>query len=79
MFSTDNIWLPYIYLYGVGFIIFVIGLWIILHYRACNLSRQSDRFWFGILIFGFVWYAGIHLIWYLAAIYVLPPGQGATP
>ncbi|HNQ22031.1 MAG TPA: hypothetical protein PKK06_02950 [Phycisphaerae bacterium] len=68
-------WWPYLYQYGVGGVVFVIGLALILGYRSCNLSRREDRFWLGVLVFGFAWYAGIHLLWYLAALYVLP----ATP
>ncbi len=71
-------WWPYLYQYGVGLIIFGIGLWVILHYRSCNLKRKQDRFWFGVLIFGFLWYAGIHLAWYLAAIYVMPANGGGA-
>lgn len=78
MFSTDNIWLPYLYQYGVGLIVFVLGLVLILRYKSCNLARPDDRFWFGVLIFGFVWYAGIHFLWYLAAIYILPAAEGAA-
>jgi len=38
-------------------------------------SRRNDRRWFRVLIFGFLWYAGIPLLWYLAALYILPnPG-----
>jgi hypothetical protein len=71
-------WWPYLYLYGVGALIFLVGLALIIGYRSCNLSRRRDRFWLGVLLFGFIWYAGIHLIWYLAAIYVMPnPGGGS--
>jgi hypothetical protein len=68
-------WWPYIYQYGVGAVIFLVGLALILGYRSCNLSRRQDRFWFGVLIFGFFWYAGIHLAWYFLAIYVLPTAE----
>ena len=72
-------WWPYVYQYGVGLIIFLIGLWLILGYKSCVLSRRQDRFWFGVLIFGFLWYAGIHLLWYLAAIHINPSvGQGGV-
>lgn len=70
-------WWPYVYQYGVGGAIFLIGLWLILGYKSCVLSRRQDRFWFGVLMFGFLWYAGIHLLWYLAAIHINPSvGQG---
>lgn len=71
-------WYPYLYQYGVGLLIFLIGLWLILHYKACDLRRASDRFWFGVLIFGFIWYAGIHFLWYMAAIYWNPALPGAA-
>lgn len=65
-------WWPYLYQYGVGLCVFLGGLWIILRSRACVLSRANDRFWFVVLILGFGWYAGIHLLWYLAALYIDP-------
>ncbi len=71
-------WWPYFYLYGVGAVIFLIGLWMILGYRSCVLSRPRDRFWFGVLIFGFFWYAGIHFLWYMAALYILPEQGGGV-
>ncbi|RMF77520.1 MAG: hypothetical protein D6744_11255 [Planctomycetota bacterium] len=72
-----RIWWPYVYQYGVGLIIFLIGVTLILRYRACDLRRRSDRFWFGVLIFGFVWYAGIHFLWYMAALYIMPAEAGS--
>ena len=60
--SVPEYWWPYLYQYGVGLAIFVIGLILIIKYKACVLSRSQDRFWFGVLIFGFIWYAGMHLI-----------------
>lgn len=71
-------WWPYLYQYGVGAVVFLIGLYLILTRGACVLSRRNDRFWFGILLFGFCWYAGIHLFWYLAALYIMPAGPGGA-
>ena len=73
--TIPEYWWPYLYQYGVGLIIFLIGLALILGYKSCVLARKQDRFWFGVLIFGFIWYAGIHLAWYLLAIYVLPTSE----
>ncbi|MEE9166102.1 MAG: hypothetical protein V3U24_01350 [Candidatus Neomarinimicrobiota bacterium] len=61
-------WLPYIYLYGVGGIFFLVGLWIILRYRSLNLQLKRDRSWFRVLLFGFVWYAMIHAVVIWAAL-----------
>lgn len=65
MLEFSRTWLPYIYLYGVGGIFFLVGLWIILRYRSLNLQLRRDRSWLRILLFGFVWYAMIHaaIIW----------------
>ncbi|MGE3182460.1 MAG: hypothetical protein AB7N71_12580 [Phycisphaerae bacterium] len=75
--SAESIWLPYIYQYGVGGVIFIIGLIVIIRSGACNFARKQDRFWFGVLIAGFLYYAGVHLIWYWAALNVYPAGGGA--
>jgi phage shock protein PspC (stress-responsive transcriptional regulator) len=56
----------------------VIGLALIIGYKSCVLSRRQDRFWFGVLLFGFCWYAGIHLLWYLAAIFIMPNPNGGS-
>lgn len=74
--AVPEYWWPYLYQYGVGLVIFLIGLALILGYKSCNLSRKHDRFWFGVLIFGFVWYAGIHFLWYMAALFYNPPMPG---
>jgi hypothetical protein len=76
--NIPEYWWPYLYQYGVGLAIFLTGLWIILRYKSCVLSRQSDRFWFGVLIFGFIWYAGIHFLWYMAAMYIMPAPSGGA-
>ena len=76
--SVPEYWWPYLYQYGVGLAIFVIGLILIIKYKACVLSRSQDRFWFGVLIFGFIWYAGMHLIWYMAALYIMPEAAGGA-
>lgn len=63
----DRVWLPYLYLYGVGGLIFIAGLVLVLKSGAMNLKRASHRRWLGVLIFGFVWYMSLHLITTLAA------------
>ena len=69
---VPEFWWPYLYQYGLGVVIFLIGTYLILTRKSCVLSRRQDCFWFGVLIAGFLWYAGIHLAWYLAAIHVMP-------
>ena len=60
MLDFSRTWLPFIYLYGVGGIAFLIGTIIIIKTNALNLSLQSHKNWFIILLFGFIYYAGIH-------------------
>lgn len=60
-------WLPFIYLYGVGGIAFILGLALILRTQALRTSYFLHRKWVFILIYGFLFYAGIHALFiYLA-------------
>ena len=60
MLDFSRTWLPFIYLYGVGGIAFMIGTILIIKTNALNLSSQSHKNWLVILLFGFIYYAGIH-------------------
>ncbi len=53
-------WLPYLYQYAVGGIIFFLGFWLIWKSGAANRQRRSDRFWLYALLFGFVWFMALH-------------------
>ena len=60
MLDFSRIWIPYIYLYGVGGGFFLIGMFIILRSRSLKLERVRHKEWYQILIFGFFYYMGIH-------------------
>ncbi len=64
----DRVWLPYLYLYGVGGIVFFGGLLIVLKSTSFQASRTEDRRWIRVLLFGFFWYASLHGIGILVAI-----------
>ena len=64
----DRVWLPYIYLYGVGGLCFFSGIVLVLKSGALDWKRRTHRRWLGVLIFGFFWYAAIHGLGTLAAI-----------
>lgn len=64
----DRVWLPYLYLYGVGGLCFFGGLYLVLKSHALDLKRSSHRRWLGVLLFGLLWYMGIHLAGTLAAV-----------
>ena len=68
MLDFSRTWLPFIYLYGVGGIAFMIGTILIIKTNALNLSSQSHKNWFIILLFGFIYYAGIHATFILIAL-----------
>jgi hypothetical protein len=68
MLDFSRIWLPYLYLYGVGGGIFLIGMFIILRSRSLKLERIRHREWYHILIFGLVYYMGIHALFTFAAL-----------
>ncbi len=68
MLPFSKTWLPYLYLYGVGGCLFITGMWLVLRHKALNLKFQKHRYWFMILIGGFIWYALIHAVVILAAI-----------
>ena len=68
LLDFSRIWLPYLYLYGVGGGIFLIGMFIILRSRSLKLERIRHREWYHILIFGLVYYMGIHGLFTFAAL-----------
>ena len=68
MLDFSRIWLPYLYLYGVGGGIFLVGMFIILRSRSLKLERIRHRRWYHILIFGLVYYMGIHGLFTFAAL-----------
>ena len=68
MLDFSRTWLPYLYLYGVGGGIFLIGMYIILRSRSLKPERIRHREWYHILIFGLVYYMGIHGLFTFAAL-----------
>lgn len=64
----SHTWLPFIYLYGVGGIFFLIGMILIRKTKALNMERKSHRFWFKVLLFGFFYYFTLHALLILAAL-----------
>lgn len=56
-------WTSYLYQYGLGLLVFSIGITLILKTKACVLGRGKDSFWFKWLIGGFICFAIMHAIW----------------
>ncbi len=66
-------WLPFIYLYGLGGILFIAGIIITTKAGAFDLKRAKHKKWMWILIFGFVWYLSMHALMTLAALGSISP------
>ena len=67
--SFFQTWLPYLYLYVVGGLFFGFGLYIIKKSGAIDLKKKQHRFWYRVLIFGFLYFAVLHAIFTIAALY----------
>ncbi|MBN2430452.1 MAG: hypothetical protein JXQ27_03210 [Acidobacteria bacterium] len=58
-----NPWTSFLYQYGLGSVVFGVGLLVILRTRACQLQRRRDRYWFIWLWIGFFLYIVTHAVW----------------
>ncbi len=53
-------WLPFMYQYGLGGVLFIAGIIITIRSGSLNLNKTSHWRWFWTLIFGLAWYMCIH-------------------
>ena len=56
----NRVWLPYIYLYGCGAIIFTASLIAVIKAGGMNLKVKNHRVWLFISALGFFWYMFMH-------------------
>ena len=68
MMDFYHTWLPFIYLYGIGGIAFLIGMLIIIKSHALRLNYSIHSKWVWTLIYGFLFYASIHALFIFIAI-----------
>lgn len=68
--SFFNSWLPYLYLYVVGGLFFFLGLFLIKKYGAIDLTKKQHRFWMKVMIFGYFYFAALHALLIIAALYL---------
>jgi len=61
-------WLPFMYLYGLGGLLFISGILITIRSGSLNIDSISHWRWLWTLIFGLVWYMSIHASLTLAAL-----------
>ncbi len=70
MLTFTEIWLPYIYLYGVGGIFFFAGMYIVKKTKALNKEKKQHRFWLKALYGGFFFFMFLHAFLIIAAVYL---------
>lgn len=73
MLPFTHSWLPFLYLYGLGGLLFLAGIIITLRSGSLNLKWPQHKKWLVILIFGFIWYFAIHGLLNLAALDIIRP------
>jgi hypothetical protein len=61
--AMESPWIPYVYQYILGGILFALGILIPLNKKALRLKRQEDRWTLRFLIVGFIIYATVHAVW----------------
>ncbi|MCZ7602148.1 MAG: hypothetical protein QY331_13740 [Melioribacteraceae bacterium] len=66
--SFFNVWLPFIYLYGVGGIFFTIGMVLVKKAGGYNPAKRRHRYWWKVTIFGFFYFVVLHFVWILLAL-----------
>jgi|TARA_B100000003_G_C10853130_1_gene339854 hypothetical protein len=66
--TFSQTWLPFLYLYGVGGLAFLFGLFIILKSKALRINYQKHKTWLWVLFYGYLFYAAIHAIFIFLAI-----------
>ena len=61
-------WLPFIYLYGLGGLLFISGIIITIKSGSFNLKNHVHQQWLWVLVFGFIWYMMMHGVLTLVAL-----------
>ncbi|GIK23016.1 MAG: hypothetical protein HND40_04875 [Ignavibacteriota bacterium] len=69
MSTFTDIWLPYIYLYGVGGVFFFSGMYLITKTKALNTEKKQHRFWLKALYGGFFFFMILHGFMIISALY----------
>ena len=64
----SHYWLPFIYLYGLGGLLFISGIIITLKSGSFNLKNHVHQQWLWVLVFGFIWYMMMHGVLTLVAL-----------
>jgi len=63
-----HVWLPYIYLYVAGGLLFFFGIIVTIKSGSLDMKRKKHKIWMAVLLFGLLWFMVMHACWTLAAI-----------
>lgn len=66
--TFEQTWLPYLYLYGVGGLCFIIGMITIKKSGAIDLAKKRHNYWWKVMIFGMVYFMIIHALLIIVAL-----------
>jgi len=66
--GKENPWTSYLYMYGLGFSAFGLGMMLILKTGALVPGRGHDSLWLKVLIGGFAFFASLHGLWVFFAL-----------
>ena len=56
----ERTWLPFLYLYGVGGIVFTLGMILILKTKALRLNFKRHKIWLWLLLYGVIFWSSLH-------------------
>ena len=59
--------IPIVYQFGIGGILFVVGLTLAIRARALDLKTRSGKRWLALLIGGFIFYLCLHVFFQFIA------------
>ncbi len=65
--TFQHTWLPFIYLYGVGGLIFAFGMTLIYKMKTIDLQKKRDRYWNKIMYAGLFYFMIIHAVMIMLA------------
>lgn len=69
MISFFDSWFPFIYLYVVGGMFFFTGIYIARKSGALDLKIKRHRFWYRVMMFGYLYFVILHAALTITALY----------
>lgn len=67
--SIFQTWVPFLYLYIVGGVVFFSGLYLTIKSGSLNRTKKHHRLWLKILIGGYLFFMSLHAFLIISALY----------